>query len=90
MCSNLDQGLMLYFFQWDSNMLWIGAGDKPELIYPEAKQELRDLGYESTLEYVAGKSLVNFSFNTLFTYSLPDPNITGQKSLLQIQASDTV
>ena len=30
------------------------AGDKPELLYPEAKQELRSMGYESTLEYVAG------------------------------------
>ena len=29
------------------------AGDKPEELYPEAAQELRQLGYGSTLEYVA-------------------------------------
>ena len=29
------------------------AGDKPELLYPEARQELRQMGYDSTLEYVA-------------------------------------
>ena len=29
------------------------AGDKPEQLYPEARQELRALGYESTLEYAA-------------------------------------
>ena len=28
-------------------------GDKPEQLYPEARQELRALGYESTLEYAA-------------------------------------
>lgn len=31
------------------------AGDKPELIYSEAKQELQAMGFESTLEYVAGQ-----------------------------------
>ena len=30
-----------------------GAGDKPELLYPEAARELRELGCGSTLEYVA-------------------------------------
>ena len=29
------------------------AGDKPELLYPEAARELRELGCDSTLEYVA-------------------------------------
>ncbi len=29
------------------------AGDKPELVYPEAAQDLRQLGCSSTLEYVA-------------------------------------
>lgn len=29
------------------------AGDKPEELYPEARQELKLLGYESTLEYAA-------------------------------------
>ena len=29
------------------------TGDKPEQLYPEARQELRALGYESTLEYAA-------------------------------------
>ena len=29
------------------------AGDKPELLYPEAAAELRALGHGSTLEYVA-------------------------------------
>ena len=29
------------------------VGDKPEELYAEARQELRQLGYESTLEYVA-------------------------------------
>ncbi len=31
----------------------IQAGDKPEELYQEARQELRQMGYESTLEYVA-------------------------------------
>lgn len=30
-----------------------GAGDKPELLYPEAAAELRTLGHETTLSYVA-------------------------------------
>lgn len=29
------------------------AGDKPELLYPEAAAELSAMGYSSTLEYVA-------------------------------------
>jgi hypothetical protein len=29
------------------------AGDKPELLYPEAAAELSALGYSSTLDYVA-------------------------------------
>ena len=33
--------------------LCVRAGDKPEQLYPEARQELRALGYESTLEYAA-------------------------------------
>ena len=32
-------------------MFW--AGDKPELQYPEARSELRQIGHETTLEYVA-------------------------------------
>ncbi len=31
----------------------MGAGDKPELLYPEARSELRQMGYETSLEYVA-------------------------------------
>lgn len=30
-----------------------GAGDKPELLYPEAAAELRSMGHETTLSYVA-------------------------------------
>ena len=29
------------------------AGDKPELLYPEAAAELSAMGYSSTLDYVA-------------------------------------
>ena len=29
------------------------AGEKPEQLYEEAQRELRELGFETTLEYVA-------------------------------------
>lgn len=28
------------------------AGDKPELLYPQAQEELRSMGYETTLQYL--------------------------------------
>lgn len=28
------------------------AGDKPELLYPEAAAELREMGFSSTVDYV--------------------------------------
>jgi FO synthase len=30
----------------------VSAGDKPEVLYPEAAAELKAMGYSSTLEYV--------------------------------------
>lgn len=36
-------------------MIDVDAGDKPELLYPEAEKELLSMGFSSTLEYVAGK-----------------------------------
>lgn len=36
------------------------AGDKPEMLYPEAERELKELGFSSTVEYVAGLDLSNF------------------------------
>ena len=35
-----------------SSKLWL-AGDKPELLYPEAAAELAAMGYRTTLDYVA-------------------------------------
>ena len=35
------------------NGIFSDAGDKPELVYPEAAAELRAMGHESTLSYVA-------------------------------------
>ncbi len=34
-------------------MVWNLTGDKPELLYPEARTELAALGHETTLSYVA-------------------------------------
>ena len=34
------------------------AGDKPELLYPEAQAELRQMGYETTLQYLEVRSML--------------------------------
>ena len=34
------------------NRAYVVLGDKPELLYPQAQQELRQLGYQTTLQYL--------------------------------------
>ena len=34
------------------NRACVVLGDKPELLYPQAQQELRQLGYQTTLQYL--------------------------------------
>lgn len=52
-CTLLDgKGLPFVLFLLFDRMI-IFSGDKPELLYPEARLELKQMGYETTLEYVA-------------------------------------
>ena len=45
--------ILIVMFMHVTEVRWHAAGDKPELLYPEARQELREMGFESTVEYVA-------------------------------------
>ncbi|KAK9903357.1 hypothetical protein WJX75_003703 [Coccomyxa subellipsoidea] len=56
-------------------------GDKPELLYPEARGELRQMGYETTLEYVAAAATAVMTETGL----LPHIN-AGTMGLAEIQA----
>ncbi|BDA50059.1 FO synthase [Coccomyxa sp. Obi] len=56
-------------------------GDKPELQYPEARSELRQMGHETTLEYVAAAA----AMVTRETGLLPHIN-AGTMGLAEVQA----
>ena len=59
------------------------TGDKPELLYEEAGRELRELGCDSTLEYVARAAAAVLSETGLLPHvnagvmGVEDVSITG-------------
>ena len=63
-------------------------GDKPELLYEEAKQELQELGFASTLEYtkfVAGEVLRETGLLPHINLGVTD--VEGFKTLKEVSAS---
>lgn len=56
-CISYNQRLWLYVWipcKWQHGHEQTScAGDKPEQLYPEARQELEAMGFQSTIDYVA-------------------------------------
>ena len=52
------------------------AGDKPELLYPQAQEELRLMGYETTLQYLK-VGLLGACSQALHVCLKPGPQLAG-------------
>jgi FO synthase len=61
-------------------------GDQPERVFPEAKEFLQKLGYESTLEYLAAMSKLVLSKTGLLPHS--NPGVMGEKDLCRLRETN--
>jgi FO synthase len=61
-------------------------GDQPERVFPEAREFLRTLGFESTLEYLAAMSELVLSKTGLLPHS--NPGLMGEKDLRRLRETN--
>jgi len=61
-------------------------GDQPERVFPEAKEFLQKLGFESTLEYLAAMSELVLSKTGLLPHS--NPGLMGEKDLRRLRETN--
>ena len=61
-------------------------GDQPELIFPEAKEFLRKLGYERTLEYLAAMCELVLDKTGLLPHS--NPGLMGAEDLRRLRETN--
>jgi FO synthase len=61
-------------------------GDQPERVFPEAKEFLKKLGFETTLEYLAAMSELVLSKTGLLPHS--NPGLMGEEDLRRLRESN--
>jgi FO synthase len=61
-------------------------GDQPERVFPEAKEFLRALGFDTTLEYLAAMSELVLSKTGLLPHS--NPGLMGEKDLCRLRETN--
>src|SRR5579862_7068750 len=61
-------------------------GDQPERVFPEAKEFLQTLGFDSTLEYLAAMSELVLSKTGLLPHS--NPGLMGEKDLCRLRETN--
>src|SRR5579862_8169448 len=61
-------------------------GDQPERVFPEARQFLQHLGFESTLEYLAAMSELVLSKTGLLPHS--NPGVMGENDLRRLRETN--
>lgn len=61
-------------------------GDQPERVFPEARDSLRTLGFDTTLDYLAAMSKLVLTKTGLLPHS--NPGVMGEKDLCQLRESN--
>jgi FO synthase len=61
-------------------------GDQPERVFPEAKEFLQTLGFDSTLEYLAAMSELVLEKTGLLPHS--NPGLMGESDLRRLRETN--